>query len=116
MMNPKIEKITQLIAGFCDDTLDKVARIVATEEKVWRPGVGQAIIVEQNGSGLVGKRKGAEWGGCWVFPGGHLEHNETLVESIARETFEETGLVVDNLEFVTITNDALMDDGLHYVT
>lgn len=33
-----------------------------------------------------------------IFPGGHLEHGESIVESTIRELKEETGLTVSNLQ------------------
>jgi 8-oxo-dGTP diphosphatase len=33
-----------------------------------------------------------------TFPGGHLEHGESIVESTIREMKEETGLLVSNLQ------------------
>lgn len=33
-----------------------------------------------------------------TFPGGHLEHGESIVESTIREMKEETGLIVSNLQ------------------
>ncbi|MBQ8570185.1 MAG: 8-oxo-dGTP diphosphatase [Kiritimatiellae bacterium] len=33
-----------------------------------------------------------------TFPGGHLEHGESIVESTIREMNEETGLIVSNLQ------------------
>lgn len=35
-----------------------------------------------------------------TFPGGHVENNETIFESVKRETFEETGLILNSYEFV----------------
>ena len=37
-----------------------------------------------------------------TFPGGHLEHRESIVESTIREMKEETGLIVSNLKFCGI--------------
>ena len=31
---------------------------------------------------------------AWVMPGGHIEAQETLEESVKRELFEETGIVL----------------------
>ena len=37
---------------------------------------------------------------CWVFPGGKMEPNETPLEAAKREVFEETNLVIEDLEIV----------------
>ena len=35
------------------------------------------------------------WAG-YAFPGGHIEEGESLVESVIREIYEETGLTITN--------------------
>ncbi len=81
-----------------------------------RPAVGVAAIIIKNNKVLLGKRKGAHGSGCWAFPGGHLEFNESIEDCAGREVFEETGLMVKNIQFSTITNDFFKDDNKHYVT
>lgn len=44
---------------------------------------------------LVQDRLNPDWPGI-TFPGGHVEHGESFVESVKREVFEETGLVIEN--------------------
>ena len=41
------------------------------------------------------RRKGKEDGILWAFPGGKIEARETDRAAVVRETFEETGLIVD---------------------
>ena len=54
--------------------------------------------------------------GLWSPPGGHLDFGESPEDCAARETLEETGVRVTNMEFVAITNDLLTDTGKHYIT
>lgn len=54
--------------------------------------------------------------GFWSTPGGHLDFGESLEACAARETLEETGITVSNVQFVAVTNDVLTDTGKHYVT
>lgn len=54
--------------------------------------------------------------GLWSTPGGHLDFGESPAACAARETLEETGVSVVNVEFVAITNDVLEDVDKHYVT
>ncbi len=81
-----------------------------------RPLVGIAAIVTQNKKVLLGKRKGAHGAGCWAFPGGHLEFNESIEGCAAREVYEETGLFVKNCRYAACTNDIFKDNNKHYVT
>ncbi len=45
---------------------------------------------------LVQMRKKKDWPGL-TFPGGHVENNETLEESVIREIKEETGLTLKSV-------------------
>ncbi len=81
------------------------------------PGVGVAVLIEQNGRLLMLRRSGVELGaGAWGVPGGHLDFGETPEQCAIREAHEETGVTVDGIRFVGITNDVFRDDGLHYIT
>ena len=44
---------------------------------------------------LVLDRKNPDWPGI-TFPGGHVEKNESFVESVIREVYEETGLKIED--------------------
>lgn len=44
---------------------------------------------------LVQNRKDEKWPGI-SFPGGHVEKNESFVQSVIREVYEETGLTIEN--------------------
>jgi len=79
--------------------------------------VGVAVIVEKDDKVLMGLRKSKSHGNnTWQFPGGHLEYGESFEECAKREVKEETGLDVDDLEVVGVTNDYFEDTKKHYVT
>ena len=44
---------------------------------------------------LVLDRKTPDWPGV-TFPGGHVEKEESFVDSVIREVYEETGLTIEN--------------------
>lgn len=83
-------------------------------DKVPRVGIGMFVI--KDGRILMGKRKNAHGDGTWSLPGGHLEFNETVEECTKREILEETGLEVENIRFLDITEDMFKEEDKHYIT
>ena len=79
-------------------------------EKIPLVGVG-CIVVRDSKLLLVRNQRG-----FWSTPGGHLDFGESLEACATRETLEETGVTVSNVQFVAVTNDVLSDTGKHYVT
>ena len=61
------------------------------------PNFVRVVIQNEKGELLVIFEK--KWN-CWVFPGGKLKVNETPLEAAKREVFEETNLVIEDLEIV----------------
>ena len=53
------------------------------------------MVYDDAGNILVQNRKDPTWPGI-CFPGGHIEPGESFVESVIRETYEETGLTIEN--------------------
>lgn len=83
----------------------------------WRtPAVGVGCLVFREGSILLVRDRGGSQPGTWAPPGGHLEFGESPHACAARETLEETGIRVQRVEFVGITNDYFEEIGRHYVT
>ncbi|MDD3284410.1 MAG: NUDIX hydrolase [Patescibacteria group bacterium] len=65
-----------------------------------------AIVVRDN-KVLMGKRGPVSVLeiGKWGLPGGFMERDETLKQTIKRETQEETGWIIKNLELLTIIDN-----------
>jgi 8-oxo-dGTP pyrophosphatase MutT (NUDIX family) len=55
--------------------------------------VGVVAIIEHQGAVLFDRRADAEY---WGLIGGHLEDDESLVEGLLREVYEEAGLAVQS--------------------
>lgn len=51
------------------------------------------MLHDDDGNILIQDRKSQDWPGI-TFPGGHVEKNESFVEAVTREVFEETGLTI----------------------
>ena len=52
------------------------------------------MVTDGQGRMLVQDRKDPDWGGI-SFPGGHVERDESFVQSAIREVYEETGLTIE---------------------
>lgn len=48
--------------------------------------------------------------GLWNVPAGYLDYNETLEDCAIRETFEETGLLIDKSQLNLFEVDSICDD------
>lgn len=107
-----------------------------------RPRVGAGVLLthpRKPGCVLVGRRRGAHGAGTLQLPGalpspcpaflmprpltahaglagGHVEYGESWAACARKEVYEETGLYVRHLRFLTCTNDVFEDEGRHYVT
>lgn len=98
-----------------------------------RVGVG-VFVINKDGKFVLGIRKGSTGSGTngsfiflflrfsqfkigtWALPGGHLEFGETFEECAAREILEETGLALEDLRFLTATNNVMKAENKHYIT
>lgn len=82
-----------------------------------RPKIGVGVMVKNNqGKVLMGLRLSKHGYGTWSFPGGHLEFGETMMQAAIRETHEETGLIIDDLELISIADElGALDQNKHYV-
>jgi 8-oxo-dGTP diphosphatase len=69
-----------------------------------RPKVGVGVMVVKDGRILLGRRRNAHGEGEYAFPGGHLEHLESIVGCAERETREETGLEISDVRFLRLLN------------
>ncbi len=81
-----------------------------------RPAVTADIVLidksSQNIFVLLIQRKNPPYQNQWALPGGFMDMNETLIETAARELFEETG--VENIDLKQFkTYDAVNRDPRH---
>lgn len=81
-----------------------------------RPQVGVGVFVWKNGKFLMGKRKGAHGTDTWSVPGGYLEFGESWEVAAKREIMEETGMKIENVRFVTATNNIFATENKHTIT
>jgi 8-oxo-dGTP diphosphatase len=80
-----------------------------------RPKVGVGVMIVKEGKILLGKRLVSHGVNEYSFPGGHLEHLESVEECAVRETREEAGIEIQNIRFVCLTNIA-NHPPKHYLT
>jgi ADP-ribose pyrophosphatase YjhB (NUDIX family) len=79
-------------------------------ERYWANSVpgAQAVIV-RDGYVLLGRRANDPGRGRWDLPGGFLQEAEDAEAALRREVREETGLELDNLEFLGTWNESYWD-------
>ena len=58
---------------------------------------------------LLIQRGNEPYKGCWAFPGGFLEMEETVARCAERELEEETGIVLTGMQLVGIYSDVERD-------
>jgi 8-oxo-dGTP diphosphatase len=66
---------------------------------------GVAVVVTHRHKILFGKRKSRENGFEWQLPGGWIDRGESPEQAARREVCEETGLQLQEVRFVGITNN-----------
>ena len=81
-----------------------------------RPYIGVGVMVWKGDALLLGQRKGSHDEGSWQFPGGHLEHGETVLECASREVAEETGIKISEGFHAGFTGNIFERAGRQYVT
>jgi len=67
-----------------------------------RPIVGVGGVLIENGKALLIRGGSEPLLGQWSIPGGTLELGETLLEGVAREMLEETGITVRVLNLIEV--------------
>ncbi|XP_041012739.1 nudix hydrolase 1 [Juglans microcarpa x Juglans regia] len=82
------------------------------------PRVGVAVFLLSGKAVLLGRRRSSIGDSTFALPGGHLEFGESFEECAARELKEETGLDIDKVEYLTVTNTLFLEEPKpsHYVT
>ena len=75
------------------------------------PLVAVGAVVVHEGRVLLVRRGSEPLKGHWTLPGGVLELGETVVDGVAREVREETGLLVEPLELVELVDRIHLETG-----
>ncbi len=81
-----------------------------------RPRVGLGVCIVKDGKVLMGHRVSKHGNDTWSFPGGHIEFGESFEDCAKRETMEEAGIEIKDIEVVTCTNDIYEGEDKHYIT
>jgi 8-oxo-dGTP diphosphatase len=75
-----------------------------------------AVIICENDSIALIKRKNDPYKDSWALPGGFVEYGETVESAVLREVKEETGLEIDLYGLVGVYSDPERDPRGHTVT
>ncbi len=79
-------------------------------------GIG-VILLNENNEILLGLRK-ARHAGLYGLPRGMLHFGETFEECARREVIEETGLILNHVEVISVTNNikTMQNENIHNVS
>ncbi|OGE87705.1 MAG: hypothetical protein A3J07_03260 [Candidatus Doudnabacteria bacterium RIFCSPLOWO2_02_FULL_49_13] len=69
-----------------------------------RPKVGLGVMIKKDGKFLFGRRKSEHAKDLFAPPGGHMEYAEGFIEAVSREAKEESGLEIQNVRFLCLSN------------
>ena len=69
------------------------------------PHAAVAVVVTYEDRVLFGQRKDEMTHFQWQLPGGWIKYGESPESAARREVEEETGLILDRLDFVAVTNN-----------
>lgn len=83
--------------------MDKPERVILTN-----------MCMIQRGSKVLVEDKVSRWANGIIFPGGHVEEHEPIVDSVIREMREETGLTIENPALCGI-KEWINEDGSRYI-
>ena len=76
------------------------------------PLPGIVVLIEKEGTVLLGKRAGGFGAGKWGLPQGYIEFDEDFLTAAIREVKEETGLDVEIRSIINVVSN-LLSAGLH---
>ena len=76
------------------------------------PTPGVVVLIEKEGTILLGKRRGGFGAGMWGLPQGYIEYDEDFLTAAIREVKEETGLDVEIRAILSVVSN-LLSPGLH---
>ena len=68
----------------------------------------------RNGSQVLVEEKVSKWANGIIFPGGHVEPHEPIVDSVIREMKEETGLTIEHPKLCGV-KEWINEDGSRYM-
>lgn len=85
-------------------------------ENKWPETAIDAVIIDENESVVLIKRRNPPYQNHWALPGGFVELGEKVEDAVLREAKEETGLQVRILKLVGVYSDPNRDPRGHVIS
>ena len=81
-----------------------------------KPSVGVGVLIFKGSTILLGQRLGKHGTNTWGPPGGGVEFGESFEDCAIRETKEETGLLIQDVTVIAVTNNVFTAENTHCVS
>ncbi|WP_149738191.1 NUDIX domain-containing protein [Rhizobium sp. RU20A] len=80
------------------------------------PGVGVGMVIQRDDRILLYRRMRPPEAGYWNIVGGKVDLMEAARDAAIREAMEETGLVIEDADFLGVTEQIMTADRQHWVS
>lgn len=77
---------------------------MSDDKKEKRPKACVGVMIFKDGKVLLGKRRNKHGNGEYAFPGGHVEYGDSFKNCVIKETSEEAGIKIKNIQFQCVSN------------
>lgn len=73
------------------------------------------LLIREHGKILLLKRKWAYWDWTWCFPWWHMEEDDSIIDTVIRETEEEIGITINKKDLQLVTTSDRREWNLVYI-
>lgn len=100
------------VPNWTSDVQFSIGKIMTQELKI----AADCVVFDERNRLLLIQRKHPPFAGRYALPGGFVEYGETTEAAVARELFEETGLIATNVKLIGVYSKLDRDPRGHVIS